>query len=223
MLVSAVLPTRGRVAFAAQAVTCFLNQTYENKELIVLDDSDDLSFPDGIDHPLIRYHRTKGDIWHQIPTKRNMVNELASGEVIWHLDSDDWSSPTRMEDQVKRLESTGRALTGYHSAAFYDELSGNVYRYVSGPYYALGSSLAYRREFWQTHRFDEKHRHGSDNVLVRAASLENQLHSVDSDGRFVARIHPDNSHAKHIKSPEFLELPFESLPEGFRMLYAASH
>jgi hypothetical protein len=214
------MPTRGRSLLAAQAVTVFLNQTYENKELIVLDDADCLSFPEGIDHPLIRYHRTCGDIWHQIPTKRNMVNELAQGWAIWHLDSDDFSIPTRMEEQVQRLEETGKAVTGYHSMPFFSEDTGKVHEYRSGTYYALGSSLCYLKSFWESNRFDEKKRTGSDTVFVRECRLAEQLDAIDSAGRMVARIHAGNTSEKNFRSSEFRELPFESLPEGFRALYA---
>ena len=44
MLISAIMPTRGRQAYAIDAVSCFRCQTYPDKELIILDDADNPSF-----------------------------------------------------------------------------------------------------------------------------------------------------------------------------------
>src|SRR6185503_427098 len=136
MLVSAVMPTRGRVALARLAVDCFLSQTYSDKELVILDDYDEPSFPDGITHPLVRYFRTE-NIRYQIPIKRNRVNALANGAVIFHLDSDDWSAPDRMALQVSRLEMTGKAMTGFHTLLFHEEQTGQAWKYTGRPAYAL--------------------------------------------------------------------------------------
>src|SRR5688572_15862161 len=54
-LACAVMPTRGRVAFAKHALESFHSQTYPNKQLIILDDADDRSFPEGVNHPLVTY------------------------------------------------------------------------------------------------------------------------------------------------------------------------
>ena len=51
MLVSCIMPTRGRPAFAQRAIDCFLRQTWEEKELIVVDDLDNRSFFEGVDVP----------------------------------------------------------------------------------------------------------------------------------------------------------------------------
>ena len=205
----------------AQAVSCFLSQTWAEKELVILDDADDPSFPNPPEHPQIRYFRTDIHYWLSIPQKRNAVNGLANGEIIWHLDSDDWSSPTRMEDQVRRLEETGKAVTGYHSMDFFDEAAGKVYEYRSGPYYALGSSLCYQRSFWQDNPFDENYRHGSDTVFVRVARLRGQLDAVDSEGRMVARLHSGNSHGKGFPSVHFQDRTVDQFPSWFQALVSA--
>src|SRR5262245_29017995 len=99
-----MMPTRGRREFASQALACFLAQTYPAKELVILDDADDPSFPnkEGLprDDASIRYlvgaRRT-------IPIKRNLIAEAAAGELICHFDSDDWQHPERLSTQVKFL------------------------------------------------------------------------------------------------------------------------
>ena len=133
MLVTAIMPTRGRPRWAAHALHCFRAQTHPDKELIVLDDDDDPSFPHGLPDTLAAYYRLDHRL--RISAKRNRCAELGRGAIITHFDSDDWSAPERMADQVERLEHSGKAVTAYHSMLFYDESSSQAYKYTGHPSY----------------------------------------------------------------------------------------
>jgi glycosyltransferase involved in cell wall biosynthesis len=219
--VSCVMPTRGRREYARQAVGSFLSQTYEAKELVILDDWDDPSFPEGIEHPLIRYH-VIGELIGKlnIPQKRNRVNALTQGSIIAHFDSDDWSAPDRLADQVPRLLESGKGLSGYCSMWFVNEI-GDVYRYKNFPNaYALGSSFCYLKSFWEQHPYIEGKFIGSDTKLCRVARSEDQLISVDDDRHMVARIHSGNTnetqlHVNRSLGRDYLRANREDLPEGF--------
>ncbi len=216
-LVSCVMPTRGRVALAKLALECFLAQTYENRELIVLDDFDDISFPDGIEHPLVRYHRLSYLVGTgiNIPMKRNKVNALA-GDIICHWDSDDHSEPGRIAQQLKLMEESGKAVVGYHSMLFFDERRNEVARYVAPQnVYALGTSLLYRREFWEAHPFIEGRFTGSDTDFVRFARDAKQLATIDGGQMMVARCHDGNTGPKNIRKPGFVAASLSELPQGF--------
>lgn len=212
-LCSAVLPTRGRAELARLAVDCFLSQTYHEKELVILDDFDTPSFPNGITHPLIRYYQTENIIFN-IPVKRNRVNALAKGECIFHVDSDDWSAPNRMGDQVHRLEQTGLAVTGYHEMLFIDEERGKVFEYRIKPHYVCGSSLAYLKSFWERNKFPESSTTGSDNRFVRAAREQNQLDCVPGLQSLVARIHSGNTN-RAARKDNYYEVSPDRIPAGF--------
>src|SRR5689334_15227539 len=141
MLVSAIMPTRSRPQYAQQALDCFLAQTHQDRELIIIDDADDPSFSD----PLITEFRIKGNIhYHRlnkrltIGAKRNLACSRASGEVIIHVDDDDWSAPERIEDQLTRLNDSGVGITGYHSMRFLDIQTGEWWKYSGAKCYALG-------------------------------------------------------------------------------------
>ncbi len=221
-----IMPTRGRVDLAHQAVECFFAQTYEYKSLVIIDDDDDRSFPNGIDDKRIQYSCMK--IRYNIPQKLNMACEIAAGaDIIYRQDSDDWSYPGRMEDQVWRIEESGKAVTGYHSMPFLDVPSGKVYEYQSGPYYALGSSLTFLRSWWVAHRFNEKKFTGSDTAFVTEAAIADQIFSVHPEGAMVARILGKgsstygndsslNTAPKNFMSPEYVPMSALSLPLAFR-------
>ena len=205
------MPTRGRRELVRYAVECFHSQTYQNRELVILDDADDPSFPDGLVHPAVRYFREPERF--TIPIKRNHVNALARGEVLIHFDSDDWSDPTRMAQQVARLEETGKAVTGYQTLFFYDPETGQSFEYRSKSNYALGTSLCYYKWWWEASKFNEGRPVGSDNYFVYAADRAKQLDPIPGGRMIVARIHADNTSKGKGHGPQFV--PVKELPAGF--------
>jgi glycosyltransferase involved in cell wall biosynthesis len=214
-LISCVLPTRGRRELAQKAVDCFLAQDYPNRELVILDDADETSFPEGVTHPLVRYFRTSANSERMtIPPKRNAVNALTEGSVIAHLDSDDWSSPDRLSHQMQLMEESGKALIGYHSILFYEN-DESLAKYNGDSDYAIGTSLFYRKSFWEAHPFEESKHSKSDNLMVRHARDEYQLHSVDAEHRMVARVHPGNTGLKQIYKYPFRKASLDMFPQEF--------
>lgn len=218
LLVSGIMPTRGRPELAAKALQCFLAQSYPTRELIILDDLDEPSFPEfpesaSLYENQVTYVRCERS---SIPAKRNRCCALAAGEFIIHYDSDDHSAPERMADQVKRLEDSGKAVTGYNSLLFYYELLAKAYQYRgSDANYAVGTSLCYLKSWWESHPFDETKKIGEDNAFVFAAMTADRIVSVDGGNMMVARIHDGNTGKKHIPSSGYSAVPLERIPPEF--------
>lgn len=213
LLVSAVMPTRGRCELAAMALECFLSQTYENRELVILDDPDCRSFADDPRIEGVRYHLAERRM--NIPEKRNAVNALSSGELIMHFDSDDWSAPGRMAEQVARYQANGLPVIGYHSMFFFGGPDGKTAaHYHNNKTYALGTSLCYTRDYWKSHQFLETKAIASDNEFVREAARLKQLDSIPAGGLMVARAHAENSGEKKLYN--YGKATFDELPEGFK-------
>ena len=154
-LVSCILPTKNRAAYIGDALRSYQSQTYPHKELVIVDNGDDstealVRTHAGVD---VRYVRVGGKL--TTGDMRNLCAKYAQGTIICHFDSDDWSAPERVTDQVTRLGDFG-VVTGYHSMLFYDERDGRCY-YWQMPHspmtFALGTSLCYRREWWRHHPF----------------------------------------------------------------------
>lgn len=130
-----------------------------------------------------------------VGAKRNLGCGLAQGRIIAHWDDDDFSSDDRLADQVGRLIETGRAVTGYNAMRFTD--GAQWWQYRGGADYALGTSLCYRRDWWQGNRFPAV-QIGEDNVFVAAAALAGQLATVDGTEFMHATIHPGNTSPRRI-------------------------
>lgn len=125
-----------------------------------------------------------------IGEKRNFGCSQAIGEIICHWDDDDWSGPGRLACQIDMLNESDRAVAGFHSMRFTDGTK--WWRYEGTTNYALGTSLCYRREWWQGHPFDAKNI-GEDNAFVAVAGAAKQISSVDAGALMYATIHPGNT------------------------------
>ena len=125
--VACVCLTRDRDRMLEQSILSFESQNYGNKTLYVLDNGDGRhSHQLAQRHPhVVRYwlddscgcshNRTIGEL-------RNIVNGYAFGkgppDIIVHWDDDDWSHPSRIEDQVEILQRTGADVVGYNEVLF---------------------------------------------------------------------------------------------------------
>lgn len=186
MLVSCIMPTRGRPGLAQNALACFLDQTYGDRELVIIDDAAVPSFPAPPQMKDVHYHRLAQRL--SIGAKRNLACGRATGDVICHWDDDDWSAAERIESQVRRLTTANAQVTGYHTMLF-REGGGKMWRYRGRPTYALGTSLMYTREFWRANPFPDESV-GEDTAFIAKAA---RIVSVDAAGMMVASIHPGNT------------------------------
>ena len=102
--VSVVIPTYNRAHLLRRAVDSVLNQTFNNIEIIVVDDGSTDNTKDFINKRyggLITYiyQENKG-----APAARNRGFEHSSGDFITFLDSDDYFLPENIEKKVNILE-----------------------------------------------------------------------------------------------------------------------
>lgn len=104
--VSCVMVTLGRIPFCKRAIRCFANQSYPNKELVVIDDSGNNLSP--LFSPLssedVHYVRLSPDSSYTLGELRNIGLEESSGRYIAQWDDDDWYHPERLNTQIEVLE-----------------------------------------------------------------------------------------------------------------------
>ncbi len=110
-LVSCLMVTRNRRALALRAIHSFLDQTWEDRELIIIDDSDEEWSAHLPADPRIHYHYSKPTS-ATLGEMRNRSLEKARGKWWVQWDDDDWSHPERIERQVESLD---KARFGYLS------------------------------------------------------------------------------------------------------------
>lgn len=181
------MPTRARPALAAESLACYLAQDYADRELIIVDDADAPSFPAPPNHPGVWYHRLAKRL--TIGAKRNVCVSRANGGILAHWDDDDYSAPGRLSDQIARLGNAD--ITGYHSMRFTD--GARWWQYTGADDYALGTSLMYRREYWERNPFKVDCTVGEDGHFIAPARRDGRIMSVDAGEFLWARNHPGNT------------------------------
>lgn len=197
---TALCLTRNRPTWLRKAIQCFQAQTYHNRELLIIADGADVRevIPDDERIRLIQIEEG-----YTIGEKRNFGVAQALGEVIAHWDDDDLSAPGRIADQLERLEQSGKAVTGYSSMLFTGDAG--TWRYTGLSSYALGTSLCYRKSWWQGNPFPPK-QVGEDGDFVRAAWDSRQLITSASVEMMTATIHSNNTSPRQLSGDEWTRI-----------------
>lgn len=114
-LISVIIPTYNRAHLVGRAIQSVLNQTFQDFEIIVVDDGSTDNTEEVVrafNDPRIHYIRHKGN--YGASAARNTGIRVAKGEYVAFLDSDDEWSPTKLELQVRAF----RALDDSYALVF---------------------------------------------------------------------------------------------------------
>jgi glycosyltransferase involved in cell wall biosynthesis len=111
-LISVVMPVFKGLDYISSSINSILNQSYNNLELIVIDDNDNdycLSILSNYNDSRIRFFKGKR---RGLPAARNYGLELANGAYIANMDADDISRPDRLSTQLDFLISKNVDICG---------------------------------------------------------------------------------------------------------------
>ncbi len=140
--VSVIIPTFNRVEYLKKAVKSVLDQTYQQLELIIVDDGSDDGTAELIAQ-LKQKSQRKILYIHQgnmgAAAARNRGLEAASHDFIAFLDSDDWFHPQKLAIQVDAMQANPDFLISHTQEIWYrkgkflnqkkthEKCSGNIY------------------------------------------------------------------------------------------------
>ncbi len=120
-LVSVIIPCYNAANWIGQAIDSVLNQTWQNIEIIVVDDGstdDSLSVLD-------KYVGKNIEVITQenrgASSARNQGLNRAKGDYIQYLDADDLISVNKIKSQVKRLENQADSISSCQWGRFFDD------------------------------------------------------------------------------------------------------
>ena len=141
-----------------------------------------------------------------------------------HFDDDDWSAPDRLSIQLAHIQKTGKLVTGFYDMPFYDQQTGEVAFYChEDKRYALGTSLFYKREAWEQHKFPDMT--PEDNKWRMNVGLDNceSISSLCADGSpiMIQTVHGANGSAKIMQTPRWSK-PSKELEDEVRRIIASA-
>lgn len=133
-LVSIIMPSWNTAKFIGASIRSVIDQTYQNWELIIVDDcstdnTDEVVKPFLTDKRVKYIHNEKNS---GAALTRNKAMREAQGEWIAFLDSDDLWMPEKLEKQINFMEKHGYVLS-YTEYEKIDEDDNPINIYVTGP------------------------------------------------------------------------------------------
>jgi glycosyltransferase involved in cell wall biosynthesis len=213
--ISVIIPAYNAARFIAQTIRATLGQTYQDVEIIVVDDGSsdgtaDIARGFGERVTFVRHERKRG-----VSTARNSGAARATGAWLAFLDADDWWPPAFLEEAAPLLEQ-GRALCydnvlvedppGLAPAAHPDQMLPTLHR---------------RALRWDQHIVD---RSNLALMFDGAPLLKSIIHQVDftAAGGFDARFTGGEDFHFHIKLlANGVRLLLVDHPHGFYRVHAS--
>ena len=199
-LVSCIMPTCNRPAFALYAIRYFLQQDYKNKELVIVDDGTN-SIQDLVPaDKQIRYIRTTHT--RTSGEKTNFCVRESRGSLIMQWDDDDWMAPHRISYQVQELLAHDADICGLQQILYCEVFTGKcwLYKYPAKAWpWLAGNSWLYKKKYWEQQQFPDV-QGAYDTHYMFSRKMEN--YTVLKDHTFyVAAIHASNCCSKVTTGP----------------------
>ena len=118
--VSVIIPTYNCAAYIVHTIKSVLEQTYQDLEIIVIDDGSTDNTRAVLEpyknRIIYRDQENQGE-----SAARNKGIGIAEGEYIAFLDADDWWMPTKLERQVAEMDASPEAILAYCLSSIVDD------------------------------------------------------------------------------------------------------
>ena len=193
-LVSIIIPTYNRAHFISETLDSIIAQTYNNWECIIVDDgsTDNSEFVISkyIEKDFrIRLHHRPVDRVKGANSCRNIGFEKSVGNYIQYLDSDDYISPNKIEEQVNQLEKCDLNTIAICKWQFFGDLSDvNDQNEELKVYRNFNSILDFIDALALSGCFLPSHTYLVNRQLVLNAGNWMDKLEINQDGEFFARI-----------------------------------
>lgn len=133
-LVSVIIPNYNHAPYLRERIDSVLNQTFQDFELIILDDLSPDNSREVIeqykDHPNISYiiynEENSGSTFRQ--WQKGI--ELAKGEWIWIAESDDWCEPTLLQNLLAPTNNNKNIGISHCQSIFYNTEKNTFYPHI---------------------------------------------------------------------------------------------
>jgi glycosyltransferase involved in cell wall biosynthesis len=186
-LVSIIIPLYNAQDFVLESIASALNQTYQNIELIVVDDySTDNSYDlvSSLNSPKITLVRNnkKGGC-----AARNYGFELSKGDYIQYLDADDILSPNKIKEQLTLIVNNPNTIASCGWTRFtssYENLEVKP-QYINQSYREAYQWLI---DSWTRNEMGQTSIWLTPRVIIEKAGNWNEQLSINQDGEFFCRV-----------------------------------
>lgn len=205
--ISCLMVTSGRYELMKKSIKCYIDQTYSNKELIVLSQAT----PE-INNQIKEHIDSLGRkdiqfIWCSpkmaLGGMRNLSVELSTGDVLCQWDDDDLYHPFRLVTQFKYLNHDGAVASCYRQHLKYYQTTGEIYwidwsierqefeRYLPGTIMFWKKHFYYFNNILYPEKGDCSYKE-EDLCLLQRFLLEGKIACVDEGHHYFYVYHGNN-------------------------------
>lgn len=223
-LVSVITPTYRRSEKLPRAIESILNQTYSNLELFVVNDNDPSDeYTEYVKEITAKYssdprfHLIIQDKHINGAVARNIAIKQSKGEFIAFLDDDDWWEPTKLDEQVRELNSLDQSWGGVSCKfTLYNQkgdIIGRTQKYEDGYIFrdvlslysdvATGTLLLRRSALDKAGYFDESLLRNQDIQLLARFTFNFKLKEVD---KFLHCVDVSDSQNRAVDEKRLIEI-----------------
>ena len=180
-LLSIIIPCYNDFKYIEQSVNSALKQTYQNKEVIVVDDGSNLKTKKVLKKLEIQLTKLITQENQGQSTARNVGIREAKGEYILVLDSDDFFEETFCEKAIKILSNDKEVkLVSCYAVLLYEDGKSSVYKHHGGNIEnflfennAMGSALFKKKDWENCGNYDENMKDGFEDWEFYIRLLKN--------------------------------------------------
>ena len=213
--VSVITPTKNRPSFLKNIYRNFLRQNYplDHMELLIGDDSDK-SYEETIPkHKRIKYIYLEN---MSIGKKRNILCEMAKGDIIVFMDDDDFYPSDKVSYVVNNLWDSEYLVSGSSIMHVYYICYDKIFKY--GPfnerngkiYHTTCGTMSFKKEYFKNHKFPDI---SSSEEKIFLENWNVEVLQLDSLKSILCIAHLDNTIDKHkfIKSGIKTDISLENI------------
>ena len=188
-LISIIIPSYNSLKYLDGSIGSALNQTYENVEIILIDDGS----TDGTRDSFNKFEK-HGIICRNQPNKgasaaRNHGLSLAKGEYIQFLDADDILHPDKLKKQVSLMEKEDADLSfSYWENFTNDVTTSQTFRFPHIPFDSIQNGRDVIRSFGEDNWFVVPAAWLVKKELIEKAGYWNEFITNNDDGEYFSRI-----------------------------------
>ena len=191
-LISCLCVTRGRVELLKRAVRAFENQSYQNKELVIVYESDDQAsdeFVTGITETNVLKMKAPSTPRLTLGELRNMAVRVSNGDYFCQWDDDDYYHNERLSFQFKVLRDSAMPACVLIYWIMFDEVRREAYISHMRPW--EGSILCKKSVIGDDVRYKNMSR-GEDTPLIQELFSRNMVFPVVMPKLYIYVYHGGN-------------------------------
>lgn len=195
--ISCLCVSQNRSDFLKKAISYFNQQTYPNRDLVIVYEGDD----NFLNHPLLKNDRIKiitvGDTSITLGERRNIAIQNCDGDFFCHWDDDDWYHNKRLAIQLKSLQENNLEACVLDRLILYNNLTNQAY--LSSKRSWEGSLLC-KTEIVKGRLEYPRIQKGEDHALVTQLINRDCVHAISAPYLYIYLFHGKNTwHQNHFQ------------------------